>query len=121
MVEDIKNKDDIRAFVDSFYIKVRQDKLLGPIFSGAITGDWQPHLDKMYSFWNSILFSVPGFSGNPFAKHVPLPIDSKHFDQWLLLFDQTIDAGFAGPVATEAKTRARLIAKIFISRLQFMR
>lgn len=120
MLKDIKNKDDIRVFVDSFYSKVRQDALLGPVFSGAISGDWQPHLDTMYAFWDSVLFSVPGFSGNPFAKHIPLKIDSAHFDQWLVLFDETIDAGFSGPVAEEAKTRARLIAKIFISRLQYI-
>jgi len=120
MMEDIRNRNDISAFVDLFYDKVRLDTKLGPVFSGAITGDWQPHLDKMYSFWDSLLFGVAGFSGNPFAKHVPLAIGQEHFDQWLVLFDETIDSLFFGPVASEAKNRARLIAKIFVSRLDGM-
>lgn len=61
-----------------------------------------------------------GFSGNPFAKHVPLLIDSAHFDQRLVLFDEAIDAGFVGDVATEVKTRARLVDGIFLSRLRYM-
>jgi len=91
------------------------------VFLGAITGDWQPHLDKMYAFWDSVLFGVAGFSGNPFARHAPLPIGQEHFDQWLVLFDETIDSLFSGPVAREAKNRAQLIAKIFVSRLTGMK
>ncbi|WP_442587678.1 group III truncated hemoglobin [Pedobacter sp. AW31-3R] len=117
-MEDLKNKDDIRIVVDGFYDKVRIDPMLGPVFSKAITGDWQPHLEKMYAFWDSILFSVPGFNGNPFAKHVPLLIGQAHFDQWLVLFEETMDDNFSGPVAEEAKKRAQLIAHIFVSRLE---
>lgn len=119
-MEDIKNKDDIRSFVDGFYDKVRQDAFLGPVFLGVITGDWQPHLDKMYAFWDGILFGVPGFSGNPFARHAPLSITQEHFDQWLVLFTETIDTSFSGIKAEEAKMRAQLIAKIFVSRLDDM-
>lgn len=120
-MEDIRNKNDISVFVDSFYDKVKRDAKLGPVFLGAITGDWQPHLDKMYAFWDSVLFGVAGFSGNPFARHAPLPIGQEHFDQWLVLFDETIDSLFSGPVAREAKNRAQLIAKIFVSRLTGMK
>lgn len=119
-MEDIKNRDDIRKFVDTFYDKVKRDGLLGPVFLGAITGDWQPHLDKMYAFWDSVLFHVPGFSGNPFARHAPLRIDQSHFDNWLVLFDETINTLFKGPVADEAKGRARMIAQIFVSKLTDM-
>lgn len=117
-MEDISNKNDISVFVDSFYDKVRHDTLIGPVFFGAITGDWQPHLDRMYAFWDSVLFSKPGFTGNPFAKHVTLRISQEHFDRWLLLFDQTIAENFVGPLADEAKNRASMIAKIFVSRLE---
>jgi len=121
MMDDIKNRNDISVFVDMFYDKVKLDQKLGPVFFGAIAGDWQMHLDKMYSFWDSVLFSVPGYSGNPFAKHAPLAIGQEHFDQWIILFDETIDSLFYGPVANEAKNKARLISKIFVSRLQAMR
>lgn len=120
-MEDIKDLADIRIFVDAFYDKVKRDPQIGPVFFAAIGNNWQPHLNRLYAFWDSVLFSSPGFRGNPFAKHIGLPITQVHFDKWLLLFSQTIDAHFAGPTAQEAKNRAELIAKVFVSRLEFMR
>lgn len=119
-MKDIENINDIRVFVDGFYHKVQRDTLLGPVFYGAITGEWQPHLDKMYAFWNAALFGVPGFKGNPFARHAPLRIGVAHFERWLELFSETIDANFEGPVSIESKTRAELMAKMFSDRLQQM-
>jgi hemoglobin len=120
MKHDISNFDDIVLFVDEFYYKVQKDTLIGPIFNGTIA-DWGPHLEKMYKFWNAALFSVPGFKGNPFAKHAPLPIEGKHFDRWLVLFRETIDANFEGAMAEETKNRAELMADMFLKRLQNMR
>jgi hemoglobin len=120
MKKDIENLEDIKVFVDEFYKKVQTDDLIGPVFNGVIQ-DWMPHLDRMYHFWNAALFSVPGFKGNPFARHAPLPIAGAHFDRWLLLFHSTIDENFEGPMATDAKNRAELMAKIFLTRLEDMR
>lgn len=119
MKTDITNLKDIILFVDDFYDKVQQDELIGPIFNGRIT-DWEPHLEKMYKFWNAALFGVPGFKGNPFAKHAPLPIEGKHFDRWLTLFRETIDANFEGNMASDTKSRAELMAAMFLKRLQNM-
>jgi hemoglobin len=116
-MNDIRDITDIRVFVDGFYEKIRQDVLLGPVFFGAINGGWQPHLDRMYAFWDSILFAAPGFTGNPLAKHMPLRIGAAHFKRWLKLFGDTIDAGFSGPVADNAKEKAQSIAKIFLNKI----
>ncbi|MET4139756.1 hemoglobin [Pedobacter sp. UYP1] len=119
MKADIKNLKDITLFVDGFYRKVQHDELIGPVFAGAIQ-DWAPHLEQMYRFWNAALFGVPGFRGNPFAKHAPLPIQEKHFERWLSLFSVTIDENFEGTIATEAKNRAQVMAEMFIHRLRGM-
>lgn len=119
MKPDITNLDDIILFVDEFYAKVQNDDLIGPIFNNTIN-DWKPHLDKMYTFWNAALFGIPGFKGNPFSKHAPLPISKPHFDRWLLLFRETIDANFKGKMATNTKNRAELMAIMFLSKLQNM-
>lgn len=116
----IEDLDDIKLFVDEFYDKVRGDELIGPVFSSTIS-DWQPHLEKMYAFWNAALFGVPGFKGNPFAKHTPLPIAQEHFDRWLELFAATIDAHFTGAMAEETKQRAGLMAAMFVSKLSKMK
>ena len=117
MRKEIENIEDIRVFVDNFYTRVRADELIGPIFMEKI-GDWQPHLDKMYAFWNAALFGVAGFRGNPFARHAPLKIDRQHFDRWLQLFYATIDERFEGLIADDAKKRAALMANMFLYRLQ---
>jgi len=116
-MKDIGDITDIKLFVDEFYNKVRKDELIGPVFSSVITGDWQPHLDKMYAFWNAALFGVAGFKGNPFAKHAPLPIAQPHFDRWLELFAAIIDSHFEGPMAEDTKNRAGLMAAMFVYKL----
>lgn len=119
MKTDIKNLNDIILFVDEFYNSVQRDELIGPIFNHAIE-DWGPHLEKMYKFWNAALFGVPGFKGNPFAKHAPLPIEGKHFERWLVLFRETIDGNFEGEMAEDTKNRAELMAAMFLKRLENM-
>jgi hemoglobin len=44
--------------------------------------------------------------------HEKAAIEKKHFDQWLQLFTQTIDAHFEGPNATLMKQRAASIATL---------
>ncbi|MFD2146120.1 group III truncated hemoglobin [Mucilaginibacter antarcticus] len=100
---DIKDETSIKILVDDFYTSVRGDLLLGPVFAEAIGGDWKPHLDKMYLFWNAALFGKPGFKGNPFMKHLPLPIKADHFERWVDLFGLTVDKHFNGVVAEDAK------------------
>lgn len=116
-MSDIQNLASIKLMVDDFYTRVRRDGLLGPVFNNVIKDDWQPHLDKMYAFWNAALFGVAGFKGNPFARHAPLLINAGHFERWLELFNQTIDSHFAGPMANDAKNRAGLMAVMFQSKL----
>ncbi|WP_235324536.1 group III truncated hemoglobin [Pedobacter lusitanus] len=107
MRADVENLEDIILFVDTFYVKVQQDELIGPVFGRAIK-DWEPHLQQMYRFWNAALFGVPGFRGSPFAKHAPLAINASHFERWLILFNATIDDNFEGPVASDAKKKSRI-------------
>ena len=120
MKTDIRDLEDIKIFVNDFYGRIQQDDLIGPVFAGAIT-DWTPHLEKMYQFWNTALFSVPGFKGNPFGKHAPLPIEQQHFDRWLVLFKATIDNHFSGDVAEDVKRRAEIMAITFMSKMTYMR
>jgi len=118
-MKDIENIADIKVFVDEFYENVRNDELIGPVFLEKI-GDWPHHLEKLYAFWNAALFGVPGFRGNPFARHAPLKIGPEHFARWLKLFYETIDRHFKGEVAADAKNRAELMAYMFLNRLQKM-
>ncbi len=78
----------IERLVRSFYPRVRDDDLLGPIFAAKIT-DWEPHLQRMCAFWSSVALMSGRYHGQPMAKHLPLPIDARHFDRWLALFEES--------------------------------
>ena len=121
MKRELDSLEDIKLLVDSFYEKVRSDELLGPIFDGVIDGRWPEHLEKMYTFWQTVLLREHTYYGSPFSPHAKLPVKGKHFDQWIALFFETLDANFEGEKATEAKWRARKMADMFQMKIEYYR
>ncbi len=118
-MDDISDKADIKVFVDDFYSKVRIDPLIGPVFASIIPSDnWSPHLERMYSFWNTVLFGQADYRGNPFSKHAKLPIKQVHFDRWIELLIETLNNSFEGKKTEEVKTRAIKMGKLFQSKLE---
>lgn len=82
-------EQNIKILVDNFYKRVGKDELLSPIFN-AVIKDWQPHLNKMYDFWSSVVLQTKKYKGNPVVQHQNLmPFDKSLFDRWLVLFAQT--------------------------------
>lgn len=105
------DSDFVARLVETFYARIRTDDLLGPIFAARIA-DWPVHLDRMKSFWRSILFSSGEYAGNPMARHLAIAgLDKDHFAHWLELFYATLRAMETHPAATRlVGTRARMIA-----------
>ena len=99
----------IDALVEAFYARVRDDRLIGPIFAARID-DWGPHLAQMKLFWSSVALSTGVYQGRPMPKHLPLPIDARHFDRWLDLFVETAQAVCPPIAADHFVERARRIA-----------
>ncbi|WP_225976415.1 group III truncated hemoglobin [Mucilaginibacter ginsenosidivorax] len=93
---DIASLDDIKLLVDTFYNKVGEDVLLAPVFNQRLGDGWLPHLEKMYTFWQTLLLQEHTYNGAPFPPHARLPIDEKHFNEWLNLFTATVDNLFTG-------------------------
>jgi hemoglobin len=115
--KDIHSAEDIKVMVDAFYEKVNADPLLSPVFNAVAQVNWETHLPVMYSFWAKLLFGDLTYQGQPFPKHLPLPVREAHFERWLLLFKQTVDELFVGSRAEEAKSKATSIANIFKVRI----
>lgn len=122
MKNDITNKPDIELLVNTFYDKVKTNKIIGHIFNDVAKVDWEHHLPKMYSFWASLLLAEHSFSGNPMQKHIALSklttMSEVEFSEWLSLFIQTTDELFEGEKAEEAKTRAANIARLMLHKIQ---
>ncbi|UBM59358.1 group III truncated hemoglobin [Marinilongibacter aquaticus] len=115
-IEDIQ---DIKKLVDSFYAKVREDRLLAPIFNAKIGENWPAHLEKMYRFWQTVLLQEHTYYGSPFAPHADLPIEQAHFARWKKLFEETLNENFTGEKAEEANRRAEKMAILFLSKIDY--
>jgi hemoglobin len=109
---DIVTEDGIRRLVDAFYAKVRVDPELGPVFARAIPGDWQPHLNKMYAFWSSVMLNSGRYRGNPVARHLAVEgITMELFERWLALFNETCGELFDERLRDEFGAKAATIAE----------
>ena len=130
MLEKI-NEEGISKLVDTFYEKVRKDKLLSDVFNTVIK-DWDTHLIKIKNFWNSVLLGTETYYGSPFMKHMDLKtksinldnkvilenghkinasITSEHFKVWLELFDKTAKEIFLEEEVEKIMLKANMIAK----------
>jgi hemoglobin len=106
------SEEGIRQLVDAFYVKVRRDPELAPIFLRAIPGDWQPHLNKMYAFWSSVMLTTGRYKGNPVVKHLVIPGIRPHlFERWLALFNETCGELFEDGIGEEFRVKAARIAE----------
>jgi hemoglobin len=109
---DTINDETIRRLVDDFYVKIRADPELGPVFARAIPGDWGPHLSTMRDFWSSVMLTSGRYKGNPVAVHkrvegIALPL----FARWLALFGETCDELFDPQLAQVFRAKAERIAE----------
>ncbi len=112
----------VSSVIASFYGKIRDDELLGPIFTGKIR-DWPNHLQQMNKFWRSILFSTGEYAGNPMVKHQDLPLlDEHHFSHWLELFYATLREECTQEAGIELfGGRARMIADSLLTGIAIRR
>ncbi len=106
MKYDIATKEDVENLVDVFYGKVMKDEVLSPFFKFL---DFEKHIPKMVHFWSFVLLDEPGYTTNVTEKHLKMPLKKEHFDRWITLFQETIDALFTGEKAEQAKQRAILV------------
>lgn len=89
----------IERLVHGFYARVRTDPLLGPVFDARVK-NWDEHLARMCAFWSSVVLFSGRYHGQPMAKHLPLPVETQHFERWLAIFDETA-RDICPPAATD--------------------
>ncbi|WFP66017.1 group III truncated hemoglobin [Mesorhizobium sp. WSM4904] len=105
------DRASIGVLVRKFYSKVRKDERLGPIFAREITGDWEPHLEKMTDFWSSVILKSGDYHGRPVPAHLKLEdVTEADFEIWLALFRGTAAELFAPETAAVFVERAERIA-----------
>ena len=104
---DTITEEAIKVMVDTFYLEIRKDTYIGPIFQAVIANDWERHLQLMCDFWSSVLLSSKRYYGNPFRAHLMVQdIKPEHFDRWLELFHTTVNKLFVLTIAEDIYARA---------------
>lgn len=110
--------EQISTLVDLFYGEVRSNQSLAPLFADNMSSDWDVHLNKMKSFWRSVLLKTGEYKGRPVPVHLQInPIVSQDFEEWLRLFSGVCSKVFseeAAPVVNEAARR--IATSLWLSR-----
>lgn len=112
----------ISDLVERFYTAIRNDTLLGPIFTKHVT-NWPAHLGRMKDFWASVTLESGRFRGSPMAKHIAVGgLDETHFKRWLQLWEETVETVVADDRAAEVfRAAATRIASSLLTGIQVQR
>lgn len=115
-MKDISNRKDIEFLIDEFYKQILKDDLIGVFFTDIVQLNWKEHIPIMYDFWETTLFGVAKYKGNPMLKHIYLhdkkELKSIHFERWLSLWENTIHKNFDGEIANAAIKKANMIGDL---------
>lgn len=99
----------IERLVRTFYDRARLDPLIGPVFQSKVQ-DWEVHMARMCAFWSSVALMSGRYHGQPMVAHLPLPIETVHFDRWLEIFAETARTVCPPAAAAHFVERAHRIA-----------
>ncbi len=104
------DEEMITNLVRTFYSRVRADELLGPIFEERIA-DWETHFKLLTDFWHGVTLLSGRYHGQPMRAHIRLPVEGRHFDRWLEIFEATANELCPPAAARMFIERARRIAE----------
>lgn len=117
-MKDIETREDIELLLTRFYDVAMTDDEIGHHFAEL---DLITHLPIIVDFWEKVLFGKNIYFGNPLFVHQKLheksPLTLEHFQRWVAIFSETVDANFEGETAENAKMRAKMIAHSLNERL----
>ncbi len=109
------NEQSIATLVDTFYARVREDDLIGPVFN-RVVADWPEHLAKLKDFWSSVVLSAGTYKGNPMMAHLPIPeMDPEHLERWLSLWNLTLSEIFEPEIAEIFLGKAIMVGERFVA------
>jgi hemoglobin len=105
-------EDSLHELVDTFYARVRQDELIGPLFNEAVH-DWPEHLERLQAFWSSVMLTSGRYKGRPLPAHLQHAdrINGHSFERWLAIWDETTNEMFAPTAAAALQEKAARIAE----------
>ena len=104
----------IDKVVETFYVKIRQDAQLGPIFNARIDDRWPEHLAKMKDFWSSLMLTTGRYKGRPMQVHMQMSeVTPEDLRRWLELFRTNVREVCTQDIADLFISRAEKVATSF--------
>ncbi len=120
-VRDLGGREDLELLLREFYRRAFDDALLRHVFVDVVQMDLERHVPVLADFWEKVLFGAGRYSGPTMQVHrrvhARVPLTPAHFDRWLQLWRETLDAMFTGDVADRADAQARRMAPVFLRNL----
>jgi hemoglobin len=115
-------EENLQKLVETFYGKVREDPLIGPVFNGAIE-DWPAHLEKLQAFWSSVMLTTGRYKGRPMPAHVrhAEAISPASFERWLAIWRETTEELLDAKAAAAMQEKAERIAESLSLGIDFYR
>ena len=121
MKRDIQTRDDIYLIIETFYRNLMGDPGVKHFFTEVRSLNLEEHIPVIVDFWENIIFQTGSYKDNAMAKHYALhdasPIQNRHFEIWLQLFNESVDH-FSGINADLAKERASQIAQLMAYKIK---
>jgi len=122
--QDICTTEDINHLVNNFYQKALTDDKIGHFFTEVIFLEIEKHLPIICLFWESILFNNSTYKGNPMVKHLRMhqkhALSKSDFNQWIALWEQTVNQFFKGEKAQKAIESAKNIGNLMQFKLNIL-
>ncbi len=110
----------LHDLVEHFYAQVRADPLIGPVFNDVID-DWPDHLEKLQTFWSSVMLTSGRYKGRPLPAHLKHAdrMNAGAFQRWLSLWKKSTDILFDPKSAAALQEKAGRIAASLTLGIQF--
>ena len=113
---DIATREDLMRLLSAFYKEAIVDATIGHFFTRVIHLDLEKHIPVIADFWETVLLNGNSYKKNAMLPHIHInqlsPMEEKHFQRWLQIFNRTVDNMFAGETSDRAKQRALSIATV---------
>jgi hemoglobin len=113
-MDDLADRADVEALLRRFYERVLFDEVLAEAFAQLRSVGLEGHIPRMCDFWETVLFRAGRYRGSALNVHRDLhdrtPLSAAHFGRWLMVWRDTVDQMYRGPVAERAKVQAARIA-----------
>jgi len=119
---DLDKREEVAEFVKRFYREIAQEGGFHLYFETIAQVDWRAHTLQLTDFWVDLLLGESlGRADDVIEAHRWLhdvaPFDAELFARWVEILDTTLDGGWTGPVADQARKRGHGYAWAMAKRL----